>query len=231
MQSDESKKLIRNLVIIIGSALVIVLIVVLGIIPLIRGLNRPAFLDILVAPDGATVAIDGQDYGNAVYEFEPGEYQATIKKDGFDEKSFNLELVRGETAKLYTILTPVDDDWSFYEQEKNRTSLENLLGIVESNESTEDIQKAKELAKKVSVKEVLPIDFAICREPASRMTCDSVEVTYDYDEECDNSLCVIIAGRNSELTDEVLNEAKNRLLEKDYDLGNYRFIYKQNTVR
>jgi len=231
MQSEESTKLVRNLVLIIGGALAMVLIVIFGIIPLVQSLNRPAYLDILIAPEDATVSIDGVSYGNAVYEFEPGTYTAVVRKDGFLEKRFELELARGETAKLYTYLVPSDNDWSFYELEKNKPSLDNLTNIVRNSDSEGGAIDVEDLLKKVSIKSVLPIDFAVCREPASRMTCDSVEVTYDYERACDNALCIIVEGRNSELTNEVLSEVKSKLNEKGFDLGNYKYIYKQNTLR
>lgn len=63
------------------------------------------------------------------------------------------------------------------------------------------------------------------------MTCDSVELTYDYEKDCGGMLCVVITGRNSELTDEVLSEAKAKLLEKGYRLDDYKFVYRQNTLR
>ncbi len=231
MQSEETTKLARNLLIIIGSAILVVLIVIFGIIPLIKSLNRPAYLDILLAPSDAVVSIDGAEYTSATYEFEPGSYIAVVKRQGFKDKTFELELARGETAKLYTYLIPEDNDWSFYEEEMNKTSLENLIRIVEHSETEEKNTEVENLIKKVNIESAMPIDFAVCREPASRMTCDSVEVTYDYEKECDNMLCVVITGRNSELTNEVLNEVKTRLLEKGFNLDNYKYIYKQNTLR
>ena len=231
MQSEETTKLARNLLIIIGSAIIVVLIVIFGIIPLTKSLNRPAYLDILLAPNDAVVSIDEAEYTSATYEFEPGSYTAVVKRQGFKDKTFELELVRGETAKLYTYLIPEDNDWSFYEEEMNKTSLENLIRIVEHRETEEKNTEVENLIKKVNIESVMPIDFAVCKEPASRMTCDSVEVTYDYEKECDNMLCVVITGRNSELTNEVLNDVKTRLSEKGFNLDNYKFIYKQNTLR
>lgn len=237
MKDDKLTKIYLGAGILFGIAIVLVLTVFWGIISLVEYLNKPAFLDVLVTPLDAKVEINGNEYRNAVYGFEPGEYTATVTKEGFEPKTVNFELEKNKTTGLYLYLEPNDGDLNYYTQKKNVESLNALLKMHGYSEKGKQLdtnwapidksESMNELIQKVALKSVTPFDFAICGTPAKRTNCDSIIVKYDYDLACENQLCLIISGRRENLTEEVKNGVQKELAEKGYNLDNYRYAYLQ----
>ena len=191
-------KVYRN-VLIVGGVLIVGLVVIFGVVmPLVDYLAKPAYLDILVTPSDVKVEIDGQEYQNAVYGFEPGVYTATLSKDGVEPKILELGLEKAQTTGLYYELRD-NGEWKGY--------------------------TAEELAQKNSVGEVMPIEFAICGTPAKRTNCDAIKVQYDRAPECGNERCMIISGRKSALGAETLNKVREEMETRGYDLDDYQYTY------
>ncbi|MBR2841219.1 hypothetical protein IKE80_00310 [Candidatus Saccharibacteria bacterium] len=193
----------QKLALICIGGLVLAMAIFLGLVPLINSLNKPAYLDVLV-PTGATVEISGQDYNSAVYEFEPGDYRATVTLGNLEPKTYDLKLNKNETTGLY--LT-----WSENGGWKQLT--------------------AEELAHKNEIKKILPLYLSICGTPAKRTNCDAISINYDRVPECKGQECIVIDGRRAELTDEVLTAVRDKLSENGYNLDDYQYVYTQNENR
>ncbi len=209
----------KKIGILFGAGIMVILVIFLGIIPLINYLLRPGYVEVLVAPVGAEITIEGQAYHNGVYELAPREYTATISLEGFETQTLAITIKRGELSKLYTYLTPTDKDYSFYEKRANMESLEALIKIAGDNQP-------KFLQKLMLVDEG-EIAFSACDGEATRTNCDSVKVKYGYERECGWQLCLKITGRRTELTNGVLDEVKRELALKGYDLNDYKYIYER----
>lgn len=237
--NEEMIKFYRRITIMFISAIVVVLIVFLGVIPLIKYLRKPAFLDVLVAPIDAKIMINGSQYRNATYEFEPGKYEATISKDGFKTKEVKLNLEKNKTSGLYLYLVPEDGDWNFYQEGKNEESLKALLRMNGYNTDGSEVsfgigvmdgdESALRFIEKEKVREIMPINVSVCGKPATRMNCDVLSVEYDYAKECGNKICLVITGRGEKLNSEGLKEIKTRMKEKGYDFNDYEYTYRQNS--
>lgn len=234
-------KMYRNMVLLFVGAIALVLALFLGVIPMVEGMNRPAYLEVLVAPVDATVKIGDKRYRNAMYEMEPGEYTATMERNGFLKKEVKLNLERGKTTGLYAYLDlPSEGGWEFYEEKEYRGSLEALLRLGGYNEKGEKLvggalveenDSLTKLAKKIGVRQLMPMELAVCGEPANRMNCDAAWVEYDYAKECADELCVIITGRAAELGERMLNEVRGRMRQGGYELSDYRYVYLQDQER
>ena len=88
---EEEKKRIKRLRM-LAVALIIVffgLVIAFAII----SMKKTVMLDILVAPLSAKTEINGKEYKNGKYEFEPGEISVKITRDDFKEQEFTMELV------------------------------------------------------------------------------------------------------------------------------------------
>ena len=164
MQDNYLRKIYIGAAALFAIIITTVLVIFLIIVPAIKNANRPAFLDILVAPVDANVMIDGEEYRNAVYEMEPGHYTATITKEGFIEKN--------KTAGLYLYMEPTDGNWDFYKKKENQDSLEALLRLNNYNSDgatwrpevapIQEKDGAKEIAEKYKVKTILPVNVSLC---------------------------------------------------------------------
>ena len=223
---------------IIGIASIAIMIIIFCIaIPLVQFFNRPAYLDILIAPIDATVSIDDANYRSATYEFIPGNYHATISKDGYKTKEFDIEVKRGETSSLYTYLAPQDGNYQAFEMLKNRSSLKALLKMNGYNEDGQKLDNpsiimsdsdssADGFIKKVTIGSEMPIFISICGTPAKRANCNAISINYDY--ACNNQLCLNITGRGRNLDDSALNEIKTKIESTGRNFSDYRYTYEQN---
>lgn len=239
MQDNYLRKIYIGAAALFAIIITTVLVIFLIIVPAIKNANRPAFLDILVAPVDANVMIDGEEYRNAVYEMEPGHYTATITKEGFNEVTVDFDLEKNKTAGLYLYMEPTDGNWDFYKKKENQDSLEALLRLNNYNSDgatwrpevapIQEKDGAKEIAEKYKVKTILPVNVSLCGEVATRMTCNAMRVEYKYSKKCGDSLCMVISGRSKELPAEALNEIREKFTEGGFDFDDYRYIYVQDS--
>lgn len=240
MQRDEFvQKIYLKIGIVFAVIIVVMLVVFLGVIPFVKYLSRPAFIDILVTPVDATITMNDKEMRNAVYEMEPGEYNVFISRDGFEPVTIELNLEKNKTTGLYVYLEPMGGDWGFYEEAKNQQSLDVLLrlnGLNSDGEAWEPklglIQEndyAKEIADKYSVKSITPVYISICGEPENRMNCNAIHIEYKYSKSCDNELCLVVVGRTRELEAKALNKIKEEFSQKGYNFDDYKYVYVQDT--
>ena len=189
-----------------------------------------------VVPVDATIEVNGGGvrYKNGSYRLHPGTYEIRISCDGLDTKTFFVDLRSGYNTPV-TVFLSEGSNFGFYEFRDNHASFEKLSEIASpnNNQTTDHDTSAEEFIlqqeQKNSISKFTPIRFAICENPATRVNCDAVEVTYDYSEKCDNQKCLIIKGRKEELTNDVITELTNQLSGRGYNLDNYRYIYEQDT--
>lgn len=100
--------------------LIISLLAAILIIPIIFAIInalKSATLIIKVAPETATVTINGEKYVNGEYHLYPGTYEAVISQDGTEKSRTTLNLASGSTERLYKCLsdTHSDDDLLCFE--------------------------------------------------------------------------------------------------------------------
>ena len=221
--------------------------IILIIIISVNKATETAIINFNVTPVDATITINGRDgyenYGQPIegnknsdrsYSLKPGTYEIQISHPDLDTKTFNLNLESNTNTTVTTFLSK-DGDFYFYTLRDNLSSFNRLTSIASAKDNQTIDQDTSAEAfilqqeRKDSITKLTPIRFAICGEPASRVNCNAIEVTYDYSEKCDNQRCLIIKGRADELFNDVINELANQLEVKGYNLKNYRYIYEQDT--
>lgn len=104
----------RNLVLVVAGAIAIV--VVASIAFLIVRLVNSASVKIVVAPTDATIMIGENQFQNGTYDMQPGVYEVSITRDGFESYSGTLEAVSGETVNLYVCLNTTDSTTGWYDE-------------------------------------------------------------------------------------------------------------------
>ena len=200
------KKMNKGMMIMLGVGVLVLLVVLLGVVPYVEQMGKPAYLDVLVE-EGGTVKIDGVEYRNGVYEMEPGKYTAKVLAEsdggagGVKDLTLELDLVRNQTAGVYPYFR--NGKWGVY--------------------------TAEELAHRQGIVGVLPMEFALCEGAATRVNCDAVRVSYE--KMCKGKECVVTRGRKAELTEETLSQVQERLAEKGYNLDDYEYVYVQEVER
>ncbi|RYC75003.1 hypothetical protein [Candidatus Nanosyncoccus alces] len=220
----------------VRAILAVDILAIIGIVTVvIYNLTKNAIIDFTIAPIDATITVNGNsNYHNGSFQFHPGTYEVTISHESLDPKTFIIELQPDSDVAITTFLSE-DGIFDFYKLKDNYSSYLMLERIASpnNNQTTDHDTSAEEFIlqqeQKNSISEFTPIRFAICENPATRVNCDAVEVTYDYSEKCDNQKCLIIKGRKEELTNDVITELTNQLSSRGYNLDNYRYIYEQDT--
>ena len=205
-------------VVIILSIIVIICVGALIALPFLVYRPKISSIEISVAPSFAKIEINGQTYNNGVHEFEPGEYEAVISADGFESKKVKVTVEKEKSAKLSDYLLNTEEGLAYFERsEADLRSLE-AIDKAEIKEFLDDYRK------KVSIREVLPIDASYDMAAALGLPGNELyEQTVkdgSNDPRCKKAFCLLVTGYK-------LNEAKIReaVSAKGYNLANYEVIY------
>ena len=203
---------------------VVILLCILALIGLGVSKIKPAhtLLEITVAPHDATISINGQEYRNGIYEFEPGNYTVDISAEGFEPKNFNVVVPEEQTGKISTYLVNKKEGMEYYE--RNQAD----LNILETMADTEAVEFMKDYNRRISISGYLPIDASYSIEgppvgegerQGNNIYRQKVE-NGTTDSRCGWAFCLLVTG--DLYNEEVL---RNTLLDKGYNLDDYEVIY------
>ena len=95
----------KKIIIIVIFAFVFLLI---PIIAFTHSRINSASIDLLVAPESSNIHIDNHKVTNGKIGVTPGKHTVTARKDGFAEKSTEVEIKSGETSNVHFILESND---------------------------------------------------------------------------------------------------------------------------
>lgn len=186
----------------------VVVLVVFVVLSVMKTM-KTATMDIMLAPQNATLIINGEKYGNGAYKVFPGKVTAQVVADGFESENIELELKDGEITKIWKYLLHAEDGLQWYASDLDE--LGNLAKIGSNDE-------VKTFLKKMSIREKLPYYYNIYDESAQKHVQFAVEVdTID----CPNKFClqaVNIKNSTNDLIDQVM---KN----EGYEMSDYEVYY------
>ncbi len=207
----------RVLMISVGAVVAVCLVALVG---LAIAQIRPAgtYLDVNLAPAGkAVVTINGQEYGNGVFEFEPGEYTAEVSAAGFEPREAQISVAEGTTTKVATFLVNEKEGMEYFERS------EADLRVLRTLDDPEAQEFIAAYDKKLAIEDELPIN-ATYNVPIPGYSGNNLYeqkvVDGSGDKRCVRVFCLIVTGDG--LNEEVLNNAVNNL---GYDLDDYEVIY------
>lgn len=93
--------------------LIVCILAIIFIVPIIFAVInalKSATLIIKIAPETATVTINGEKYTNGEYRLYPGTYEAVISQNGTEKSRTTLNLTSGSTERLYECFSEHSDD-------------------------------------------------------------------------------------------------------------------------
>ncbi len=176
-----------------------------------------ASLDILVVPAEATVLIDGEKYENEnIYNgLMTHTAHVEISMKGFDTQSFDVELKRDETTKIYTYLKG-NDAW--YEEHKDDTKVQTSLELIYEQTGEEAVQS---LNDKYPILSILPIVY----EKYLNNYTEYVSYRIDFGEYdgCEREYCVMITDYSGGNRERALAAIRNRGFSPD----DYQILYQR----
>lgn len=220
-----SKKIIICLAIII-TALVLFLAFIFFLQPIIRRLNAPTQISLNIAPHSATISINGKDYNNGVYELEPGEYEVTIQKDGFETKTDKVEVKSNQTNVYYNYIVSQTEGMAYFE--RSQADIDVLAHI--NTSETENF--TSNLEAKLKIRDILPIEgtYNVTEGiPDARSLFAKYKIregggVSDY---CERVFCIIVES-DIDKNENLEKIVKNELSAKGFNIKEYEVKYVSN---
>ena len=212
---DESKK--RKFRLIFGSAFAMVCIILVSIIFIIIDSGKNATLDIIVSPLSAEIKIDGKEYKNGTYQFEPGEVEVEITKDGFTSERKTILLEPNKTTKLYTYLMPIDGSFDWYLNHEEDMMILNTIGDAEANADSASYRE------KYPIIEILPIQFV---DYDKNWELTEFRIDGGMFDECEGTFCLKI----TDTTGGNYEKAIQMIKEKGFNPDDYEIIYENKPI-
>ena len=219
-EGDKDKAIITILAVSAGVLLIAVLAFIL--VPLIiEHNNTKSTASFNIAPQSATIEVNGKDYRSGVYEFEPGKYHAKISKEGFESKEIDFE-VKDHSNTVINDYILGDDGFEYFEY--SQSDLE-ILRRIDTKEAKEFISQYDQ---KLKVRDILPIDGAFDAN-AGKTNMPSFFLKYqitngEMSKKCKRVFCIVVNGYDTNkplLEKTVADELKKR----DFDINDYEVVY------
>lgn len=219
-EGDKDKAIIKILAISAGVLLVAVLAFI--IVPLIISHNEAkSMASFNIAPQSAIVEVNGKEYRSGAYEFEPGKYHATIKKDGFDSKEIDFEIKNRQTTVVNDYILN-EDGFEYFEYSENDLQILRRIDVKEVKEFISHYDK------KLEVRDYLPIEGTFDAN-AGKTNAHSLFLKYqiasgEMSGKCKKAFCIVV---NSYDTNKTLLEkaVADELKKRDFDIKEYEVVY------
>ncbi len=216
MKSSAEEKIQKRKIMILAGGGTVILLLILIFIGII--MSKPnATLDILVTPLSAKILINDEEYSNGTYNLEPGEIMAVISKDGFTSQEIKLDLVEGETTKLYTYLLPADGSFDWYLNHEEDMMVLNTIGDAIAYE------EGMSYIEKNPIIEILPIIYA---DYDKNWNYTEFRVDGGKFDKCEKAFCLKI----TDTTGGNYEAALGLIREKGFDPEDFEIIYEYKPI-
>ena len=161
--------------------------------------------------------VDGKDYENGTYKFEPGEINVTIEKEGFKTEERTIVLLENSVTKLYIYLVPLDGSFDWYLSHDEDMMLLNAIGDAVANENS------KNYLEDYPIVNALPIIYATYDEDWEYTEFRIDGGTF---ENCKQAFCLKV----TDTTGGNLENALKLIREQGFSPEDYEIIYEYKPI-
>lgn len=205
-------------ILIVSGIIVAICTIILAVVLIQQLQPEKTYISISVAPSQATVMINGNEYHNGSYEFQPGQYQATISAEGFTTKTLDINVQPDQTTAIATYLVNNQEKMEYFE--KSTADLQ-VLSTLPDEDAQEFISNYDQ---KASIRDLLPIDATYDLSAESGMMGNDLyeqKITDgSSDSRCTQAFCLHATGYR--LNMDALRQAVANL---GYNFDDYEVIY------
>lgn len=196
---------------------VVVLIVAISVVFLVFEAKKSATLEILVAPLSAEIKINGKNYKNGTYKFEPEDIEVEITREGFVSQAMDFVLEPNSVVKLYTFLEPLEGNENWYSDNLDDMAIVTMIGDAKADAQSEAYTKDYPIIK------ILPIIYANYDE-----SWDYTEFRIDGGsfEDCSASFCLKIV----DTTGGNYARALGLIEEEGFNPEDYEILYEYKPI-
>lgn len=175
-------------------------------------ISNVAFLKINVAPIQSTVKIDDKICQQDLCKISAKQkHHIIIEAKGFQSKSFDISLNKGETGAINNYLMPLDHTFSYYLKDTNQKDLRQLTNISPKLKKDQLLQN---FTQKASILLKLPYTYS---SPTL-----SFSLTRIYSKACQKIICLNILSNNISNSDLFHQVIQNQL---GYSLSDYKLSF------
>lgn len=190
------------------SAILIFIVLIFIVFNLVIDGLRNARVNILVAPYGAKVKIDGVDVNGSSRFYPKRDVEVEISKDGFTSKKMKVDLEANKTTLIHTYLLDEQNSLNKYRENIHDYDVLRLVADETAKEFIYKTDKAK------SINEILPIEKVVGVDPTTLRQVDESEL----EKKCKTFLCLKVDGVNND------SRIKSLLNEYGYNFEDYSYI-------
>jgi hypothetical protein len=125
MQEERTRQ--QRVTLIIG---IVVGALVLGAVVLfiVRSIIYSANLRMSIAPNNATITLNGKKIKNKNQQIRPGDYVLRVEREGFDAEEEEFSVAKGETHDVLIALLPSDGNYEWYkENERDQIIFDGMI--------------------------------------------------------------------------------------------------------
>ena len=205
----------------------IAILVVLGII--IYNATKVSTINFNITPVDSTISVNGNtSFENGTYSITPGAYEITISHEGFNSKTFTIDIAPHHDITISTFLSN-GESFEYYTLKNNYSSMQKLQEIAskDNNITTDQDTSAEEFIAKFQDdysmwEKKFPLHFTDYEDTADgRKITKNITIKTSSDSECQKTLCVraLMAHTNDK------EFIKQILTDQRIDLEYYDIIY------
>ena len=173
------------------SAFILIILVTFSVLAF-----RPnAELIVLVAPNKATILLDGKKIHNGTQAIRAGKHTLKATLNGLETKTQEIELSANETKSVNLYLTGENDDFSYYLKDEEDIDLLAMMDDEKAIKFVSEYRTAK------TITELLPITIVQDYGEASSKL--------ELGENCTRSYCLKITDSGAELKEMMFEKIKS----------------------
>lgn len=181
----------------------------------ILNLKPTSEVEILVAPESASVSINGKEFKNGTYKLPRGAVSVSIKKDGFMSKNYSFDTAANN--KLYDYLLPEDRSYSWYESHPEDAIILTKIGDVEADTTASLYKEINPISDK------LPLIIAEYNQEDNYIEFRIDGGKFDN---CDRDFCLKI----TDSTGGNLDYARAKIRELGFEPNSFEIIYEYDPI-
>lgn len=179
---------------------------------------RQTILDINVAPVIADIKIDGNASRNGSHVVEPGIHSIEISAEGFESKSFEVEVKKNETNSVAEYLVNKNEGLDYYV--KSKADINVLRSIAKKDDDVKVY--IEEYDRKISIFPNLPFKDSYYVDGYGHLMMTIKDARTDR--RCNSTLCIMISG--TKYNDSTYKmQATKMMTSRGYKLSDYEVYY------
>lgn len=219
-EGGKEKAIMLSLAVAAGVLLIAVLALIF--VPMIiKHNNTKSMVSFNIAPQSATIEVNGKEYPTGAHELEPGKYSAKISKAGFTSKEIQFEVKEHETTVVNDYILG-EDGFEYFEYSNNDIEVLRRVNDVDAKDFISKFDQ------KLKIRDSLPIEGNFdmnAGKPGMRSLFLKYKITNgEMSGRCKKVFCIIVYGYQSG-KDGLEKAVAKDISDANFNVEDYEVVY------